>query len=308
MRIVIYFLTACFVLSGCVTVLGPPDSNTPTDAPKDLKDAAAPNALPGPGALEDPNKKEMPNVESLKTAEPTVPADTELDSLYKRFIEAKQARQFKAATDIAGQILARNPNDIKVFNALAVMSIDHGKYELARMFLDKILTKEPGNSAALNNLGVIELKTDNLRLALVQFKKAIGSDSRNKAAHANLGSICLQYRNFQCASTELMAAYDNGDQGTDTLNNLGFALAGAGHYDQAESYYDKAGAKNSSNVTVLLNYAVLLIEHANRPQDGIKVLNKLRFVAHEPAILEKVDYLAKKAEGKNPTPKDAPID
>lgn len=228
------------------------------------------------------------------------PAPTQSKSdMYRRFNDARNAHDIKAANAAAADILARNPNDVKVLNALAVMAIEQEKYDLARLLIAKILEKEPNNSAAYNNLGVVELKTDNLRLALVNFKKATELDSGNKSAHANLGAIYLQYRNYANSVTELQFAVNNGDQSPATLSNLAFAQTGAGDYDGARNTYEKALSKDPNNVTIMLNYSALLIEHANRQKDAIKLLNKVRFVAREPAILDKAELLLKKAE--NPT-------
>jgi Flp pilus assembly protein TadD len=278
--------------SGCATSSGPSEP------------AAAPSAS---SSVDEEIKDEQP-LEPEASAKTSEISSSESDALYKRFNEARRTRQIRAANEIAGQILARNPNDIKVLNAMAIMNIEQGKYDLARLFIVKVLAKDPNNSAAINNLGVIELKTDNLRQALTQFKRAIGLNGRNRAAHANLGAIYLQYRNYQSAVAELDAAYDNGDESPETLSNLAFALTGIGEIGRAEKMYEKASSKQAANSTILYNYAVLLIERANRPKDGLKLLNKIRFTSTEPGILERVNNLARKAEGRNGQEKESPLD
>ena len=162
----------------------------------------------------------------------------------------------------------------------------------------------------MNNLGVVELKTGNLRLALANFKKSTEVDSGNKYAHANLGVVYLQYRNYHNAAQELQAAVDHGDQSTATLSNLGFAMTGVGKFSEAEDAYEKALKKEASNSTVMINYAALLIQHEGKTDKGIKLINKIRFVAHEPAILERAESLAKIAEGpkKKGQEKESPIE
>jgi Tfp pilus assembly protein PilF len=226
---------------------------------------------------------------------PPAPQSTMIE-YYKKFNDARLSRNYKAAQDAAGEILARNPNDLKILNALAIMAIEQGKFDLARLLLGKVLAKDPNNTSALNNLGLVEFRTDNLRLALAKFKRAVEIDSGNRAAHANLGNIYLQYRNYPNAATELQAAVDNGDKGLDTLNNLGIALTHTGKYDQAVDTYERAISKDANNPTVLLNYSVLLVEHVNRPKKAMKFLNKIRLASNDSAILEKVNQLAKRAE------------
>jgi Flp pilus assembly protein TadD len=241
--------------------------------------ASAPNSVVNPANLEAKSKEE-----------------------FTQFLAARKRHDSAMANQLAGEILSRNPNDTRVLNILAVMAIEEEKYDLARLFIDKVLAKDQNNGTALNNLGVIELKTDNLRLALIQFKKASAFDPKNKAAHANLGSIYLKYRNYQNAAQELGDAVENGDQGPDTLSNLGFAQTGIGDFGAATKSYERAIAKDSNNTTILLNYSALLVEKLHRYKDAIKLLNKIRFIAREPAILDKVEILLKKAE--NPVPKN----
>lgn len=225
--------------------------------------------------------------------------------LYKKYKEARLAKDSRVASQVASDILSRNPNDPKILNALAVINIEQGKPDMARLMLNKVLSRDPNNSPALNNLGVIELKSENLRLALINFKKAITSDSKNSAAQANLGSIYLQYRNYDAAVAALESAVDNGDSSVETLSNYAVALSGKGDIDKANKYFDKALAKDQNNVTVLVNFSAHLIDRAHDPKKALGVLNKVRFSAHEPAILEKVNGLSRKAE-KDMAAKSAP--
>ena len=90
-------------------------------------------------------------------------------------------------------------------------------------------------------------------------------------------------QNIINAVVELEAAVDNGDQSPATLSNLGFARTGAkGDFSKAEDAYQKALSKDSSNVPIMLNYAALLVEHNMSKDKAVKLLNKIRFVAHEP--------------------------
>jgi tetratricopeptide (TPR) repeat protein len=236
------------------------------------------------------------NEDQSKKSDATVVNKSTNPDLYKKFNQARSSHQTRAALEAAGELLARNPGDAGVLNALSSFYIELDKYDLARLVTTKVLEKNQGNSSALNNLGIIELKQGNLRLALVNFKKATETDPSNRFAHGNLGSIYLQYRNYPNAAAELQAAVDHGDQSVAAYSNLGFALAEIGRYDDAANAYDKALAKDSGNLNAMTNYAVLLIQDMGNKEKGLKLLNKIRFVAHEPAILEKVEALTRIAE------------
>jgi Tfp pilus assembly protein PilF len=241
--------------------------------------------------------------EASEVGAATAPRTAPDAGMYKRFNDARGAKNTKGAYEAAGEILARSPNDPQVLNGLAALAIDQGKYDLARLLTNKVLTRDPRNAAALNNQGVIELKADNLRQALVDFKQATASGT-SRAAHANLGTIYLQYRNYQSASVELARAVELGDQSLETLVNAGTACKGAGQFDKAEGYFEKALAKDPNNNALLLNYSALLVENLNKPQPALKMLNKLRFSAHDPAIIERANQLAQKAQGS--TRKESP--
>jgi Tfp pilus assembly protein PilF len=135
-----------------------------------------------------------------------------------------------------------------------------------------------------------------MRVALALFKKALEVNPSNRAARANLGIIYLQYRNYTSAAAELEAAVRSGDESVDTLSNLGMAQAHTGQTEQAIESFEKALKKNENSPTVQLNYAVVLLEQANRPKKALKFLNKIRSMSLDPATIEKANQLAKRAE------------
>jgi len=245
------------------------------------------------GEKSDKKKSSAPTPESAPNSSS---AGDVSNPLYHRFELARKQNDFTTINQVAGEILSRNPGDVRVLNTLASIAIQQEKYDLARLYCTKVLAKDPNNGAAYNNRGVIELKTDNLRLALEQFKRATEVDGKNKAAHANLGAIYLKYRNYQNAALELQAAVENGDQSPDTLSNLGFALTGIADYKNAEKAYQRALTQESNNLIVSLNYATLMVEKTHKYKEAIRLLNKIRFIAREPAILDKVEILLRKAE------------
>ncbi|MCC6276357.1 MAG: tetratricopeptide repeat protein [Oligoflexia bacterium] len=224
------------------------------------------------------------------------PSEAPSSEHYRRFNEARLSKNFKLAQEIGGEILARQPNDLRILNALGIMAIEQNKLSLARLLIGKVLAKEPSNSAAQNNLGLIELKSGNLRLALSHFKKSIEINPSNRSARANLGQIYLSYRNYTAAAAELESAVRSGDESVETLSNWGVALSRTGQSEQAIEAFEKALKKNEGNAVVQLNYAVLLLDQVNRPKKALKFLNKIRSSSTDPAIIEKAIQMAKRAE------------
>jgi Flp pilus assembly protein TadD len=287
------FLAAALYLSAC----GSPAKKSATSNGANSSTTNELNVSPEENINENdslaPSGEQSENTELKKTE--TAAVEISNSDLYKKFKQARGAKQTRQVHEAATELLARNPGDQVVLNGLGSLYVEQEKYDLARMVINKVLEKNPGNSTALNNLGVVELKTNNQRLALTDFKKAIESDPTNKFAHMNLGGIYLRYLNYQSAATELQAAVDHGDESLATFNNLGFALTGSDKYAEAKDAYEKALAKDSNNQIVMLNYAALLIEHAGSPEKGLDLIHKIRSLSNEPAILDKAEALTKMA-------------
>ncbi len=257
-----------------------------------------------PGSVDDAIAKQSAKDEAAFRASTGSPTP----EMYRKFNQARLAHQAAQAQDAAGDILTRSPNDTTVLNGLAVMNIEMGKIDTAKFYLSRALLKSPNESALHNNAGVVELKSKNLRQALTSFKRAIELNPSNRAAHANLGSVYLQYQNHLAARDELAQAVRLGDTRAEVLSNYGVALRYSGDPERAVEMFEKAAEKDGRNQNILLNYAACLVEAANRPKRGLKIINKIRMVATDPGILEKARNLAKVAEGasQNSQEKESP--
>lgn len=175
-------------------------------------------------------------------------------------------------------ILQTSPKDIKALNSLAMLQFKKGNYEAAGIILDKVLSIEPKSSAAYSNLGLIQLVRNEKAEAVGFFKKALEYDNSNHAAAANLGSIYVKEKDFQKAIVALDNAVDSGKADEGSMTNYAIALTATGKAAEAAEIYDKILKKNPSNKNAMLNLAVVYIDRLNKFEDGLDLVNRLKFV------------------------------
>jgi Flp pilus assembly protein TadD len=123
------------------------------------------------------------------------------------------------------------------------------------------------------------------------FKQAIDSESSNTVALGNLGSIYLKYEDYQKAVAVLKKAHGYDRSNLAIANNYAIALVGTKDFGRAfEIYENLANAKNAS---VQFNLALLTAEHKQDFAKARDLLNKVRFLTTDPAILKKANDVTK---------------
>lgn len=75
-------------------------------------------------------------------------------------------QEFKSA-------LGKNPQSVRVMNALAVTYDRLGRHDLAELYYDHALAIEPGSSTTLNNVGYSMLTRERYEEALIYFERAL---------------------------------------------------------------------------------------------------------------------------------------
>jgi Flp pilus assembly protein TadD len=129
----------------------------------------------------------------------------------------------------------------------------------------------------------------------VALKKAVELDSGNLAAAINLSSIYIAERDFQKALVPLEMVVRKGTKDYRLLNNYGVALAGTGKFSQAKGQYQAALSVNSSAKDVMLNLAILQIDHLKNYQEGMDLLSKLKFLGPPEGTRSRISDLENKA-------------
>jgi Flp pilus assembly protein TadD len=196
----------------------------------------------------------------------------------------------------AAKFLSKNPKDLITLNAMAMHYYDKKKPDLAKLILAKALKIYPNSPTVHNNLGLIYLKENRTIEAIAEFRRAQELDPGHPESAANLGSLLVKYRNYPAAVALLQKSYRSMDKDLIVANNYAVALMGVKQFKQAEEVLDGAKAADSNNATVLLNYAILLVEHLKSKKPGLKIVNKIRFLSQDEDILRKAQRLADKAE------------
>ena len=209
----------------------------------------------------------------------------------------KQALSSKNDADVeraASKILSKNEHDLKALNGLAIHAIQVNRPQLARLILLRVLKKNQ-SAAIYSNLGITYLMTGEERTAQSQFKKALDLEPNHPSANANIGAIHLKYHNYRDAREALEQAVEKGKiNDASTLANYALSLRGSGEFSAAQKYYEQALSQDSRNVSVLLNYAILLIDYMKDYKKGTPVINKLKFLATDSDILGNVGRLEQK--------------
>lgn len=221
---------------------------------------------------------------------------------YKALSEARAAKSENALVTAASRILGLDAKDAQALNALGVFYFEQGKTGLAKIIFTRALQDHGDNPALHNNLGIVYLADGKQRLAISEFKKAMDLKSDYKIGAANLGSIYLEYKDYERAIDPLASGFkatrsdlkSGNEHAVDVANNYAVALAGLGKFSDSKDVYEDIAAGSSRNPTVLLNYAILLVEKLKNYKEGSKLLSRIKFAIDDPKVLKKVEALEAK--------------
>lgn len=249
-------------------------------APKGVTHAPTPTPSPSPVAEPEPERPKTP------------PAPSQYATLNEAIKAQNDERIYAAAT----QILAQSPTDAKALNALAMYQYKKSRFELARYLLSKAISANPKSAPLHSNLGVVLLAMKENRDALKAFRKALEIDDEDSVAAANLGAIYVHEKDYAKALIVLETAYKEGLRDVRVLNNYGIALTASGKFDKAADMYKAVLKEQANNRETLFNYASLLVDHMGKYQEGLEVINRLKFVGGPGETRNRIIALENKAK------------
>ncbi len=203
------------------------------------------------------------------------------DAKYSALAKAYRAQKGQELLNETYRILSVDPQDPIALNTLALYYMKKQKYGAARILIGRALVKSGNRSGLYNNLGVIALNEGEVNLAIAQFKKAIRAQDDHPEALGNLASIYLRNGEYLKAQQMLDQAYKKHSQNAAIANNYAITLRNNKNFAQAKSVYEDILKQDSRNVVVLLNYAILLVEHMNKPKEGLALVYKLKLLETE---------------------------
>lgn len=235
-------------------------------------------------------------VQSGKSTPPTTAAQSVTKVGQGALVDAVKNQNDEQIFRVSTQLLTQNPNDGKALNAMAMYYFKKGKIDAAKYLLSKAIAANPNASEAYGNMGLVHLANNERHEAIQAFRKALNINSNDGIAGANAGSIYVQEKDYNKAVTVLRIAYNGGIRDAKTLNNYGVALTAVGKFDEAYPVYQAAMKEQNNNRELLLNYAILLIDHMNKYKEGMDVLNRLKFVGPPSESRNRIIALENKAK------------
>ncbi|MEK6628962.1 MAG: tetratricopeptide repeat protein [Bdellovibrionota bacterium] len=239
--------------------------------------------------------------ETSKSPSPSVPSAPvviapTVDISYRDLEKAITSGNNESIKTISNDLLQMNSKDLKALNALAMYYYNKQQLAAAELLLNKALTSHPKSSAVYNNLGLIELAKNEKKEAINMFHKALELDSKNHSAAANIAAIYVKNKSYQYAVIALEKFADIKLIGVDSLNNYAIALQATGKLDDASDIYESILKKVPDHKSALLNFSILLIEKQAKYNDGLDIINRLKFVGIDNESRELIKNLENKAK------------
>ncbi|MFP5518694.1 MAG: tetratricopeptide repeat protein [Bdellovibrionia bacterium] len=229
---------------------------------------------------------------SAASARATAPSGRGGSNLDEAIQSKSEERIFTAARDA----IARNPNDVKALNAMAMYHFNKGRTDLAEHLLKRGIKASPRSFELYNNLGIVQLSTQQNREAVLSFKEALSINPNDPVASANIGAIYVRERDYAKAVIALETAYGRGNKDLKTMNNYAVALTARGDAKKAKSIFKDILKEDQNNREALLNYAITLIDHLGENEEGLDVINRLKFVGGPSESRQIINTLENKAK------------
>ena len=226
----------------------------------------------------------------------TVAEEKSKDHSFSELDKAIQKQDDRAIAISARQVLIQSPQDPKALNALALYHFRRGELSAAKALLNKAIAENEQVSMLYSNLGIVLQAAKEDADAIKAYRQALKVDPFNPIAAANVGAYYAQVKDYNKAQVALEIAVEKGQRDWRTLNNYGVTLMALGKYPLAETQLKKSSELQSQNTAVLLNYAILLVEHLDKPAQGLEVINKIRFIGPSPEVRKKISELEIKAK------------
>lgn len=237
-----------------------------------------------------------PRQEEVAEEEPVRPVTPPAPSQYAALNDAIKSQSDERIYQASTQILTQSPSDARALNALAMYHYKRGRFDLCRFLLGKAIAGSPKTAELYSNMGIVQLAQGERRDAIKSFRKALDINNDEAVAAANLGAIYVQERDYAKATVVLDTAYRRGVRDPRVLNNYGIALAAQGKHERAADMYKASLKDNSNSKEVLFNYAILLVDHMQKYQEGLDVINRLKFVGGPVESRNRIIALENKAK------------
>jgi Flp pilus assembly protein TadD len=142
---------------------------------------------------------------------------------------------------------------------LGMVYLAAGRDELADLVLSKAAQTDPQNPRVWNALAILSLKRGRDQEAFARLDRATTVDPSFRDARFNKAAVLLDAGDYSGAKTELDVAA-KGDDDIDALVALGVALRGLGDIDRARNVWERVLRQSPSQPDALYNLGVLHME------------------------------------------------
>lgn len=221
---------------------------------------------------------------------PQVSAKKELNP-DEALTEAIRKANPDAIYSTAVRVLTEDAKNLKALNALGVYHLQKGQTKAAKLFFDKSLKISKNQTELYNNLGIVALAENDRPASIKFFKKALEYNRDNGVAANNLGNIYLEVKDFNKALSFLNLAEKSFRNDHRFWNNLGVALVGTRNFDKAKAAFETGLRLRSSDLDLMFNYSILLIQNLKSYQPGLEFLNQLKEKGPRPEMRDKINTL-----------------
>jgi len=193
--------------------------------------------------------------------------------------------------------LQNSPKDVQALNLLGLASYYQKKPLAAKYYFNKVLELSPNNGAALNNLGLVAKFESSTREAIQRWRQSYNSENQKSLdAQVNMVVEFAKAKDYR----KILGAVDKVDprriENLSLLVNLGIGYMATSQYGLAEKVFQRASEIEESNPILLINYAILNIEHEQDLDLGRRQLDRLSFLGVQSDMQVTVSKLEKKLE------------
>ena len=147
-----------------------------------------------------------------------------------------RTRDYAQAKINLGKALEINPDLWHAHNGMGTIADIEGDYTTAIEHYQAALRLNPRSAQILNNLGYSEYLSGNWHAAMMRFVQAVNIDPGFDRAWYNIGLMYTRQGNYEDA----FVAFRNVLGTPQAYNDIGYICMMDGHYDVAESYFNKA--------------------------------------------------------------------
>ena len=153
--------------------------------------------------------------------------------------DSAAAGHLQRAKSTLDALLASEPTNVAVNNAMAVYFLMQDDIEAAERYVREVLYVEPTNVTGLNTRGLINLKQNKYLMAKWIFEnKVLREDPASTEAHTNLGYTYIKLEQRPLAMRHFQKALEYDADNMEVRMNIAAMLLEHLDYTQALSHYD----------------------------------------------------------------------